>query len=355
MGVDRPVTSGTSELDSDLFQRNLCVALEEIMAIEPTNDNPRVLIIVATTGAPPFSEIEQAQVITWIRQVAAGEMFFFEGNSHPRMPALVALLGKFLGWIQMANYKPGKRIVIPRLSDFWALRRPPNAPSHQKKRELRYRVLNFGWKNIFEWFYLRGNLPSRLIQALLYRMWPTTSSSIGHRIRCHFPAHWFMLAPIYLLKYRFISENFDFDYVLFTNVTCYVRPDVLRQRLLRESRTGFYGGHMMNLSGHRFAAGNSIVLSKDVLAEVAHNTHKFRLDLPDDVSLGRLIGDLGIAEFVDLPTEHLPFGARIPDDLSDEWEGAHIIRCKSEATTRNPDPVIELMRALHLFVSKSDV
>lgn len=109
----------------------------------------------------------------------------------------------------------------------------------------------------------------------------------------------------------------------------------------------------MDLAGHRFAAGNSFSLSKVVIAEVVKNTHKFRLDLPDDVSLGGLHGDLGIAEFVDLPTEPLTSGAKIPNDLSQDWKRAHIIRCKSETTTKNPGPVIDLTKGSHLFLSKS--
>jgi hypothetical protein len=107
---------------------------------------------------------------------------------------------------------------------------------------------------------------------------------------------------------------------------------------------------MMRLNGSRFAVGNSIILSKDVLAEIVKNTNKFRLDLPDDVSLGRLIGDLGLAEFVELPTEHLPFGAKIPADFSRDWNKAHLIRCKAEPTTKSSSPVIDQMKAVHLFI-----
>lgn len=311
---------------------------------------PEILVVVASTGAPPFSRIEDAQRRTWLAQTDGLKVIFFQGDAALGKRPPAKLLGDFLGRVQKLNYRWPRTLDIASIcqsrfirAGFMSFSRLGRLPSE----------IHLGWAAFFNWVYERGNFFSKIVGSLQKKIWSDEVVVVGDRAKTAFPAHWYMLAPVNFIKYRFILENYDFDFVLFTNVTCYLRADKLREALRNQPRSRFYGGHVLEVMGHVFVPGNSVVMSQDVVSGVLHLRNHFRLDIPDDVALGRLIRDWDLAEPVNLPTEHLPFGASIPEDLSSDWETRHIIRCKGEEVTRTADPAVDLMERLHDYIQST--
>lgn len=311
---------------------------------------PEILVVVASTGAPPFSQIEDAQRRTWLTQTEGLKVIFFQGDATVGRRPSAKLLGSFLGRVQKLNYRWPRKLNIASICQsrftragctrFSLLARLPSE-------------INIGWAAFFNWAYERGNFFSKIIGSLQKKIWSDKVVVVGDRVKTAFPTHWYMLAPVNFIKYRFILENYDFDFVLFTNVTCYLRADKLRQALRNQPRSRFYGGHVLEVMGHVFVPGNSVLVSRDVVTGVLNLRNHFRLDIPDDVALGRLIRDWDLAEPVNLPTEHLPFGASIPEDLSSDWETRHIIRCKGEEVTRTAAPAVDLIERVHDYIQST--
>lgn len=310
---------------------------------------PKVAVIIISTGTEPFLSMEMAQIETWIRRFPNIQTVWFESDSKKGTSLSARVIGNLLGRMQTSSYSapreiPGSHPVVSFLLGIRSLLKRDRKQYLSADRRLR-----LGWVPFAEWAYQNGNLVSRLFSAVIRKIWTGDTHFDGKRARCDFPTHWFMLAPLYLLKYRFALDELDADYFLFTTATCYVNGDQLQKNLASMPRSGFYGGNVMTISGHSFVAGNSLIMSPDVISRVLEHSSRYRLDIPDDVALGRLCHDLDIARPVHFPTETLPFGAKIPDDLSAQFESCHLIRCKTEKVSRDSGSVRKLIFEVHRY------
>lgn len=308
---------------------------------------PKIAVIIISTGTEPFLDMEAAQKETWISHFPKIQTVWFEANSAEGARLTTRILGKILGWMQTKSYSMPKEIPgsYPVVSLFMSMRFLIGR-KRGKQRSTK-KSLRLGWVPFAEWAYQNGNLISRLFSTVIEKVWTGDIRFDGERARCNFPTHWFMLAPLYLLKYRFALRELEADYFLFTTATCYVNGDRLQEDLAPMPRSGFYGGNVMTMSGHPFVAGNSLILSPDVISRVLQHSRHYRLDIPDDVALGRLCHDFDIARPVHFPTETLPFGARVPTDLSPGFESRHLVRCKTEMVSRDSASVRKLMLDVH--------
>lgn len=305
----------------------------------------------------PFLSIEnRGQKETWASNPRFAKVIWFEGNAALSGKLSVKFLGRILGILQRTNFGQKKQISVPGIRLFKT--QSVDGSSSLRKRLcpaiVRHRI-EIQFVSVLDWVHRNGNFLSRVLNLLLKRIGTNQTKLKGDRATCDFPPHWFMLCTFKFLKYKFVIENFKFDFVLFTTATCYVRLDELLRKLANVHPHRFYGGHVLKLGG-AFVAGNSIILSRDVLEEVVRLEKHYRLDLPDDVALSRLIRNSNLADITEMPTEHLPIGgASIPEDLSHDWSEKHIIRCKAQPVTQNPEPVIELMRKVHDFLVKGEM
>ena len=317
------------------------------------NSEPKILVVIISTGEEPFTSMEQGQKDTWIADDGPVRTIWFEGNGRLTNRRFVKAAGALMGWVQKAQYGSPRRYTIGKILPNPLPRKNNSFGAAGRDFLSRGWTISISWSVVFEWLYRHGNLFSGLIWGLLRIGTSKKVTFFGDRARCEFPVHWFLLTPISFLKYQFVSKTFDFDYVLFTTATCYIRPAQLAKNLSNASRTRFYGGQVLSLLGHPFVSGNSVILSPDVLRSVLARKKYYRLDIPDDVALGRLIRDFDLAEASDLPSVILPLDATIPDDLKPGWESSHLIRCKTQQVSRDSSSVVERMREVHTYLKSS--
>lgn len=89
-------------------------------------------------------------------------------------------------------------------------------------------------------------------------------------------------------SYKFISENFDFDYLFRTNVSTYIRVDKLLEYLKDKPKYNFYAGREAILGNLLYASGASSLYSKDIIDFFASKSNELN-GHPDDVAYGKLL------------------------------------------------------------------
>lgn len=316
------------------------------------SDRYRVLVVVASSGDYPFLEIEeQGQRPTFfLDQTEFVKCVWIEGDSLLARKRIFRCLDRLMEPIHRNLYSHPIELVAWGYLYFvngWRLMRerlPPESP--QVQHQFRLRV---------NWSFFLGrtysvqknrNSFSRLLARILSFLADGTTRVFGNRVSLNFPNSYFLGPWRSYLRYEVVLRHFKFDFVLFTTSTCYVDLETLAREVELLPAERVYAGHLMNVFAP-FIAGNSVLMSRDVVKSVVRNKRHYRLDVPDDVALGILIRDCDLADRISVPTETLPFGAKIPEDLSQDLRQRYVYRCKAQPTTLVPEPVVQTMHELH--------
>lgn len=315
----------------------------------PPERPPRVLVVVGSSGDYPYLAIERdAQQPTFgsIR-LPNLQVVWIEGDPNLAKRAGFRLLNTLLGLIHRNIYGPLVRFQLGLFSvslsgEGW--RRLDETKSCFSLRLNVTPIMNFFYRGCGRW-----NIFSRILRRLLGTVSGPNFLLEKNRVRLNFPNSYYLTPYRTFLRYQHVLETYDFDIVLFTTSTCYV--DVLRLSQVSQSlpSRGLYAGECLKLGGP-FVSGNSMLLSRDVLENVVGHARFYRLDLPDDVALGRLIHEFQLADLLHIPTQTLPFGAQIPSSLGADWADSYLFRCKAEQRTKNPRPVVSTMFQLHDYI-----
>ena len=320
-------------------------------------EQPSVLVVVASSGDYPFLEIEErGQLATFGQdQIDQVDCVWVEGNPRLSRRWVFRLLNRALGAVHRSLYVRPVEVHTRTHAYFFRDGRPTRARHHAgavaPRWGFRFRV-NWGHFLARTYSPLTGrNGFSRLMSGLLSRLAHGTAKRSGKRLTLDFPNSYFLSTWRSFLRYQLVLDLFKFDFVLFTTSTCFVDLVRLRHVVRTLPRERVYGGHLMHMMTP-FVAGNSVLMSRDVVESVVRHQSQYRLDLPDDVSLGFLITDFDLAEAVAIRTETLPFSPTIPADLSMLWSDSYLFRCKAEPATRNPQPVIDTMHRLHSYITE---
>lgn len=320
-------------------------------------EQPSVLVVVTSSGEYPFLEIEErGQLPTFGQeQMEQLDCVWVEGNPRRSRRWVFRLLNRALGAVHRSLYVRPVEVHTRTHQYFFRDGRLTRARHHAGAVAPHWGLrLRVNWGHFSAKSYSPPNDRngfSRLVGGLLSRLAGGKAQRSGKRVTLDFPNSYFLTTWRSLLRYKAVLDFFEFDFVLFTTSTCYV--DLLRLERFANGlpRERIYAGHLMNFAGP-FIAGNSVLMSRDVVEAVIRHERDYRLDLPDDVSLGLLIRDFGLAEPVSVPTETLPFSADGPDDMSSLLSDSYLYRCKAEPATRNPELVIETMRCLHSCITE---
>lgn len=141
--------------------------------------------------------------------------------------------------------------------------------------------------------------------------------------------------------FQYIYNQYDFDYVIRSNISTIIDFDLLTEYLQETSIQ--YGGGLKNIiSGDKnhpdlenliYASGTSIIFSKSVLKEFLNKKQHIRNDLIDDVSIGLLIRD----HLPNITQHYIPENRFIfiPDEKGDTSKIIDIIKNKSYIFYRN--------------------
>lgn len=139
----------------------------------------------------------------------------------------------------------------------------------------------------------------------------------------------------------------DLDFIIRTNVSSYWNIEATLDLLNGLPTANLYAGNVVSALNTRFAAGDGILLSRDMVSAISKNAHLIDAGVIDDVAIGRLMNQLKI------PVTHIPrrwvrtrFDVNHPDLLIGN---THHFRCKFERTLmgRSWRRDVMLMKALH--------
>ena len=155
--------------------------------------------------------------------------------------------------------------------------------------------------------------------------------------------------------FSYINNNYDFDYIIRSNISTIVNFTLLTEYLQNIS-IQYGGGYKLIYYNDRFntgdieyASGTSIILSKNSLTKVLDNKQYIRYDIIDDVVLGLLFRDyLSHIEQHYIPTEYFCWFPNLDGNID---EILKLIKNQSYIFYRNKQ---ELKSSNELFNSSGE-
>lgn len=159
----------------------------------------------------------------------------------------------------------------------------------------------------------------------------------GPELRTHVPEAYAFTLPKLLAAVRCAASGAAgaFDYVYRTNTSAYVDLPALRVAAAALPRQGCYAGFLGRppAEGPPFVKGAGILLSRDVVAEVAETDRPWPWGTTDDAALGRFLAAQGLEP---IPMQRVLL--RAPEDVAaiaeDELRSAALFRCKGRGAVR---------------------
>ena len=143
--------------------------------------------------------------------------------------------------------------------------------------------------------------------------------------------------------FRFILENYDFDFLFMTTTSSYIRLDELSKMLSKQTPIRFFGGASVYY-GANFAAGSNRVLSRDLVQNLLRRPLDY-LPFPiEDLSMSQSIMRSGVG-LVRLPHIDIDSLKNLEQVTDAELMNHYHFRLKSGRLDNRNDVVI--MKALH--------
>lgn len=314
----------SNRLDFDSFapkgfaSRSSCRFCVNILLV--AND-PKVLVVIECAGVEPWLEIEEkAQrpiLESWLHECA--RLIWISGTSDAT-----------------GNHSlhPGVKLLRRQLK---LTGRADSAPT----RLIRYGVSKFnlhaiGEKKARDFFY--GRFAGGSVKVEGPRVWlpvPTQIHIAGLRT---------------IETFRYVIDNYDFDFAVRLSSTCLVRPNVLRQYVSSLPKQRVFGGSPVAFGATTFMSGASTIFSRDVIKGIVENERVLSLAVYEDVAISMLIHKLGLADNFDFPRIEVTSMNDLPDSV-DKWAGVPVVRCKAQSPTRSAQLVIDNMVAVDEFLT----
>lgn len=135
--------------------------------------------------------------------------------------------------------------------------------------------------------------------------------------------------------FEFLNINFNYDFILRTNISSYFNLDLLYEKILTLPKDNLYAGYHTYHNGSLFASGAGYIISKDVLKYIISNKNSIDFGLCysgpaewpdyDDVTIGKLLSHIPIIHLdrIDYTT---------PEQISTietTYQGHYHYRCKN--------------------------
>lgn len=150
-----------------------------------------------------------------------------------------------------------------------------------------------------------------------------------------------------LAMYKYVLKNYEFDYLFRTTSSSYVRAIELSKISEVLPRKKYYGGAIA-YEGARFAAGNNVLMSRDLVERIALRKCVINPTIIEDVSLGNYINSIGI-ELYPLPQINIDSIEKLNSLSDEELIGNFHFRLRSGSMQKRND--VEIMHELHKRIS----
>lgn len=142
--------------------------------------------------------------------------------------------------------------------------------------------------------------------------------------------------------YKYILDNFDFDFLYETNTSSYIRIQKLIDVTSQLPKSNVYAG-LKPWESANFISGASRLTSRDVIERVISKRHLWDLTVLEDVAFGKLANRLGL-NLIELESCDLTSLQKLSNFNRDELRNHFHFRAKSGSLEDRKD--IDVMRAL---------
>ena len=104
------------------------------------------------------------------------------------------------------------------------------------------------------------------------------------------PEDWSLIGLKTILAFKYLLDNYEFDYLFRTNTSSYLDVPNLLDYLEKKPRKNIYAGVIGTTFGKtRFASGAGILLSRDIVQRISDNSDLWKHGLVDDVAIADLV------------------------------------------------------------------
>lgn len=160
------------------------------------------------------------------------------------------------------------------------------------------------------------------------------------------PEDWSLIGLKTILAFKYLLENYEFDYIFRTNTSSYLDVSTLLDYLAKKPRKSMYAGVIGTVFGNtRFASGAGILLSRDLVQRISDNSGLWKHGLVDDVAIAELISSFQDPSVILSELPRLDF-ASLEEAKStnvDIIKGNFHFRCK----TNSADETIDIMKYIY--------
>jgi hypothetical protein len=131
----------------------------------------------------------------------------------------------------------------------------------------------------------------------------------------------------------YVLANFEFDYILRTNISSYFHIENLKNWLRDKPLKSFYAGVVGDHSGIKFASGAGILLSRDSVEYLVSSKQRLNLRLMDDIAISEMLKGYTLT-----PAPRIDFSSSSDFDPNFDRFNFHF-RCKNLYGDRTDDCV----------------
>jgi hypothetical protein len=160
------------------------------------------------------------------------------------------------------------------------------------------------------------------------------------------PEDWSLIGLKTILAFRYLLDNYEFDYVFRTNTSSYLDVPTLLEYLAMKPRKNMYAGVIGNVFVNtRFASGAGILLSRDLVRRISDNSELWKHGLVDDVAIAELIASFQDPSVILSELPRLDF-ASLEEAKSTKAEiikSNFHFRCKTDSA----DETIDIMKYIY--------
>jgi hypothetical protein len=318
---------------------------------------PKVLIQIISAGQDPWMSIEkgiQEQVLVE-QLIPEVEIHWLEGDPRMSKRPFYWLLNLIMKFWHTSFHWPLVKIDVRRTKAvtfvFWFLNTVTRRYRHRFKMPILWFLDLRAWR--IRNFQKPGPEPS--VNRWLRHVFSDSTFEFKrvakYRVRVCFPNSYFLAPYRTVLGLKYALENYEFDYLVRTISTSYVRLNRMVQTLADLPRRRVYAGPVLDLAGVSFVSGGAMVLSRDVVQGIVDNWQLLRLDVFDDVGLGRLVSECDLGDALPLGQVEVRFSNQSLESKPPGWDDEFMFRCKAQRITTSSEPAIDLMRSVHRLFS----
>ena len=162
------------------------------------------------------------------------------------------------------------------------------------------------------------------------------------------PEDWSLIGLKTLQAFKFVLQNYDFDYLFRTNTSSYLDTSALLETIRTLPKRNLYSGVIGRVFGDlSFASGAGVLMSRDVLERVCQLEKSWNHGLVDDIALGVIVESLrnpsvNLTALSRLDIPSLEVAQQTSKELI--MKNYHF-RCKS----KSPNETVEIMKHLQII------